>query len=139
MAHESLQRPEQAHGSSDRALGLVFAVVFLAIGLYPWFFNGALRLWALVVGGAFAAMALLLPSLLAPLNRAWTRLGMLLHKVMSPIVLGVMFFLVITPMGVVMRWLGKDPLRLHFDRELPSYWLERTPPGPKPDTFSDQF
>jgi len=139
MAHDSLHRREQAQASSDRVLGLVFATVFLAIALFPWLFGGGLRLWALVAGGAFATTALLLPSLLAPLNRVWTQFGMLLHKVMSPLVLGIMFFLVITPMGLVMRWLGKDPLRLHVDRELPSYWLDRSPRGPKPDTFSDQF
>ena len=125
--------------SSDRALGFVFAAVFLAIGVYPWLFSGTVRPWALILGGTFAATALVLPSLLAPLNRVWTRFGMLLHKLMSPIILGIMFFLVITPMGIVMRWLGKDPLRLHFEPDQPSYWLERTPPGPKPDTFSDQF
>lgn len=139
MAHESLQRQDQVRASSDRAVGLVFAVVFLLIGLFPWFFGGGLRPWALIVGAVFVATALLMPALLGPLNRVWTLLGLLLHKVMTPFVLGVMFFLVITPMGVVMRMFGGDPLRLHFDRQRPSYWLERSPPGPKPETFSDQF
>ena len=139
MAHESLQRQEQTDATSDRALGGVFAGLFLLIGLYPWFFGGESRLWALGVGGIFAAAALLVPALLGPLNRLWTLLGMLLHRVTSPIVLGVMFFLVITPMGVAMRLFGKDPLRLRFDRQGSSYWVERSPPGPNPDTFSDQF
>ena len=139
VAHESLQRQDQVHASSDRAVGLVFAVMFLLIGLFPWFFGGGVRLWSLIVGGVFVATALLTPALLGPLNRVWSLLGLLLHKLMTPFVLGVMFFLVITPMGVVMRMFGGDPLRLRFDRQRPSYWLERSPPGPKPDTFSDQF
>src|SRR5262245_4434389 len=107
MAHESLERNEEVQGSTDRALGLVFGAVFLIIGLFPWFFGGGLHLWALMVSGGFVAIALTVPQLLAPLNRLWTRLGVVLHKVVSPIVLGIMFFAVITPMGLVMRLLGK--------------------------------
>jgi hypothetical protein len=117
----------------------VFAIVFVFIALYPVFFGRHPHQWALVTGAAFAAVAMLVPSLLAPLNRVWTGLGALLHRVTSPIALGVMFFLLITPMGIVMRWLGKDPLRLRLDRNATSYWIERDPPGPKPGTFTDQF
>jgi hypothetical protein len=84
-------------------------------------------------------VAFLAPKLLTPLNWFWTRLGLVLHKIVSPLVLGIMFFVVITPMGVVMRLFGKDPLRLRLDKTQASYWLERTPPGPKPDTLSNQF
>ncbi len=80
-----------------------------------------------------------MPSLLAPLNRVWTKFGLLLHKVVSPIVLGVMFYLVITPTGLLMRLFGKDPLRLKFDGTAKSYWIPREPPGPKPDSIKDQF
>jgi hypothetical protein len=139
MGHESYERHEDVHGSSNRALGLVFAAVFLIIALFPWFFGGPIRMWSVIVSGGFTAIALLLPRLLTPLNRFWTRLGLVLQRVVSPVILGIMFFLVFTPMGFVMRLLGKDPLRLRFDRQLASYWVERTPPGPKPDTLSDQF
>ena len=117
----------------------MFAAVFVLIGVVPWLFGKGPQLWALGLAAVFAAAALLLPSVLAPLNRVWTLLGLLLHKVMSPVTLAVMFYLLITPMGVVMRWLGKDPLRLRFDPKQPSYWLEREPPGPKADTFTNQF
>ena len=70
-------------------------------------------------------VAWLSPAALAPLNRVWTRFGLLLHRIVSPVVLGVMFFVVVTPMGLVMRALGKDPLRLRFDREARSYWIDR--------------
>jgi hypothetical protein len=139
MGHESYQRHEDVQGSSNRALGLVFAVVFLIIAVFPLFFGGHVRTWPLAVCGGFAVVALLWPRLLAPLNRFWTRLGLILHRIVSPIILGIMFFAVFTPMGFVMRLMGKDPLRLRFDQDLSSYWVERTPPGPKPDTLSDQF
>jgi hypothetical protein len=139
MGHETFERHEEVQGSSNRTLGLVFGAVFLIIAVFPWFFGRGIRLWALIVCIGFVAVALVWPQLLAPLNRVWTRLGLVLHKIVSPIILGIMFFGVFTPMGFVMRLLGKDPLRLRFDRQSSSYWVERTPPGPKPDTLSDQF
>src|SRR5215470_13200275 len=111
MAHESFERSEQVHGSSNRALGLVFGAVFLIVGVSPLFSGRPLRLWGIAVCVGFVVVALALPRVLTPLNKAWTQLGLLLHKIVSPIVLGIMFFAVITPMGLLMRWLGKDPLR----------------------------
>ena len=87
----------------------------------------------------FLLVALGFPSILAPLNRLWLRFGLLLHRIVSPLVLGIMFFLVITPMGLLMRAFGKDLLRLKFDRAAASYWIERTPPGPPPESMADQF
>lgn len=139
MAHESLQRSEDLHGSSNRAFGLVFAVVFLIIATLPLLFGGHVRVWSLVVSIGFAVVAATLPALLTPLNRAWTRFGLMLHHVVSPIVLGIMFFLVVTPTAIVMRLLGKDPLRLRFDAEEQTYWIDRQPPGPKPESLPDQF
>ena len=91
------------------------------------------------MSAAFLAAALVWPGVLAPLNRLWTRFGLLLHRLVSPLVLGVMFFLVITPMGLVMRALGKDPLRLQRDRAARTYWIDRQPPGPAPDSLNNQF
>jgi hypothetical protein len=101
--------------------------------------GGAVRGWAIVVAAASLATALLRPSLLAPLNRLWTWVGLLLHRVVSPLVLGVLFFLVVTPVGLLMRARGKDPLRLRSDRVSNSYWIERRPPGPAPDSMRNQF
>jgi hypothetical protein len=139
VGHESFERREETLGSSDRAFGIVFAAVFLFVGLLPLAFKGAPRLWSLIIGGGFLLVALTAPSLLAPLNRLWTRFGLLLHKIVSPLVLGIMFFLVITPIGVVMRAFGKDPLRLKFDKGSASYWIARDPPGPTADSLKDQF
>jgi hypothetical protein len=140
MGHESYERRhETPAGSSDRNFGIVFCVVFSIIGVLPLFFGGGPRVWSLVVAAAFLAVALLRPAVLAPLNRLWMRFGDLLHRIVSPLVLGFMFFGVITPMGLLRRALGGDPLRLRFDRQARSYWVDRVPPGPPPDTLKNQF
>ena len=140
MAHESFQRDDEPIGSSNRSFGLVFAVFFAIIGLLPLMHRDGPRIWSLAIAGVFALAAVAFPSALAPLNRLWARIGALLHKGVSPIVLGILFFLVITPMGVLMRLLGKDPLRLRRDASgAKSYWIDRTPPGPRSDSFIDQF
>jgi hypothetical protein len=139
MGHESFERDDQVEGSSNRSFGLVFAAVFAIVGLFPLAFGGGVRTWALLAGAGFAAVALARPALLAPLNRLWLKLGLLLHRVVSPIMLGIMFFAVVTPIGLLMRALGKDPLRLKRDRSADSYWIPREPPGPTPESLKDQF
>jgi saxitoxin biosynthesis operon SxtJ-like protein len=136
--HENLEG-SQVVGSSDRSFGITFTVFFLLVGLLPLVRGGRIRPWPLAVAAVFLVPSLLHPGLLAPLNRVWTRIGLLLHRVVSPVVIGVLFFTTITPMGLVMRWLGRDPLRLGFDADARSYWIERRPPGPAPDTMSNQF
>jgi len=139
MAHEVFDRGASVQGSSNRSFGLVFSVVFGIIALAPLVSGGVLRLWALFVSGAFVLAAFAFPALLGPLNRIWLKFGMFLRKIVSPIVLGIMFFLVITPMGIVMRAFGKDPMRLRFDAAAASYWIPRTPPGPSAESIKDQF
>jgi len=139
MAHEDFNRNETVQRSSERGFGIVFATVFLIIALLPLFSQGHVRSWSLVVSVAFLLAAFLLPGLLAPLNRGWARFGLLLHHIVSPFVLGIMYFGVITPMGLVMRALRKDPLRLRRDITAPTYWVRRTPPGPARDSFKHQF
>lgn len=139
MGHESFERDTPLQGSSNRTLGFVFGVVFFIIGALPLAFGATARWWSVVVGGLFVALGLFAPRFLAPLNRLWTRFGLLLHRIVSPVVLGIMFYLVVTPIGILMRMFGKDPLRLRFDTDAKSYWIERTPPGPSPQSLSDQF
>jgi hypothetical protein len=136
---ESFDRDEPVHGGSDRSFGLVFTAVFLLVGLAPLLHGRGPRYWALSIGVAFLAVALVRPALLGPLNRLWTRFGLLLHGIVNPIVMGLLFFLVLTPFGIGLRLLGKDPLRRHFDRTAGSYWIRRTPPGPPPGTMTQQF
>lgn len=129
MAHEDLTRNQHIEGSSDRVFGLVFAGVFIAIAGWPLFRGESPRWWAAGAAALFALVALAKPALLAGLNRLWIKLGVLLGKVVSPIALGVLFYGVFTPLGVVMRLTGKDPLRLKRDPAAASYWIPREPPG----------
>ena len=126
-------------GSSDRAFGLVFAAVFLIIALYPLLQGAAVRGWALAGSGLFLLSAFFFPRMLAPANRAWARFGLLLHRIVSPVALGILFFLVVTPTGLFMRLLGKDLLRLRRDPDCDSYWIRRDPPGPEADSLRNQF
>ncbi len=137
--HERLTSDEATRGASDRGFGLVFAVVFAIIGLWPLMGDGPIRIWACVAAAAFLAVAVTRPRILAPLNRLWTRIGLFLHRVASFVVLGLLFYLMITPIGVARRMLGRDPLRLRLEPGTRSYWIERQPPGPKPDSIKYQF
>ena len=139
MAHEDLAREQHVEGSSDRAFGLVIAGVLLLVGLGPLRHGHAPRWWAVAVAGVFALIALLKPVLLARLNLLWTKLGILLGKIVSPVALGILFYGVLTPVALVVRFMGRDPLRLKLDREAHSYWIVRTPPGPRPDSMGNQF
>jgi hypothetical protein len=124
---------------SERSFGLVFAGFFALVGLWPLFGGETPRLWALGLGGVFLLLAFLAPKTLAPFNRLWFRFGLLLHKIVNPLVMALMFFVVIMPIGLLMRLVGKDPLRLRFDREAKSYWIPRDPPGPPPESLKNQF
>lgn len=137
--HENLERQHEIKGSSERFFGITFFVFFLLIALWPLLWGKPLRIGVLGVSISFLALALIRPSLLAPLNRLWLKFGALLHSITSPIILGIMFFLVILPIGLLMRLLGKDFLRLRFDNNTPSYWIKREPPGPDKSSLNRQF
>ena len=106
---------EEIKGSSDRTFGLVIGAALAVIGILPVLGGGGVRWWLVAIGGAFALVGLVWPTLLAPLNRLWTRFGLLLSRVTNPIVMALMFFVVLTPSGILMRLFGKDPLRRRFD------------------------
>ena len=137
--HEDFSRGQQVKASSNRAFGWVFVIAFLIIALWPLAFGGALRWWSLIVSGSVAVVTMAAPALLTIPNRLWLRFGLLLHRVISPIVLAIMFYLVVTPMGLLMRVFAKDSLRLRRDDGAESYWIKREPPGPQPDSLPRQF
>jgi hypothetical protein len=137
--HEDLSRQQAVEQSSERAFGLTFAVVFLLIALYPLAFGGQPHLWAFAVAALFLLAGLFAAPLLRPLNRLWLKFGALLHSITSPIILGIMFFLVIMPIGLVMRLFGKDFLRLRLEPEAQTYWIKRDPPGPEKTSLDRQF
>jgi hypothetical protein len=138
-SHERLSAEEEVRSGSDRSFGYVFAVVFTLIALFPLVHGGSPRLWALPIAAISAAVALFKPTLLAPLNRIWFRFGLLLHKIINPVVLALMFFAVITPVAAITRLFGGKLLSLGYDKEAESYWHRRTPPGPEPETIRNQF
>lgn len=125
--------------SSDRSFGLVFAAAFTIYGCWPLLHMERPRWWALGIAIAFAAAALLQPHILTPLNQAWLAIGRLLHRVMSPLVMGVIFFLCLSPIAWVMRLRGKDPLSLSRRPDLPSYWIPRRLSPPAVETMKQQF
>jgi hypothetical protein len=139
QTHEDLSRTQTVKASSDRFFGLTFFAVFLILALWPLLAQGPVRPVAFGVALAFLAVSLATPSWLAPLNRLWLKFGELLHRITSPIILGIMFFGVITPVGWLMRLAGKDLLRLKFDRAADSYWIRREPPGPDKTSLKRQF
>ena len=137
--HEFGAGHQEIETSSDRSFGLVFAVVFaLLAGYFAW--RGHSWWPALLAPAtAFLLLALLRPALLAWPNRLWTRLGLLLGAIVAPIVMGVVYFAVFTPMGLIARLLGKDFLRLRRDPAAATYWLPRQDQQPTSERLRDQF
>lgn len=125
--HENYAGHEAHRSSSDRAFGILFGAVFSIFVAHGFWKTGQTRWWALALSVAFFLVAAVSPEVLAPLNRLWLRLGALLHRIVSPIALGVMFFGVVWPVGLIMRLTAKDPLRLALKPEADSYWIDREP------------
>ena len=127
---------------SERSFGLLFGAVFALLAAYGWFFKGWSSMLALALVGvalAFVLVGFVAPKILRPLNWLWFQLGQLLGKIVSPIVLGAIFFLLLTPVSLVTRLFGRDELRLKRKASQTSYWLDRAPPGPAPESFKNQF
>ena len=110
---------------SNRSFGIVFFIFFLIVGTYPIFFQGELRIWSLIVSIIFLLLGIINSRFLTPLNLLWFKFGMLLGRIVSPIVMGLVFFLVVTPTGLIMRILNKDLLRLK-KKNIKTYWIERS-------------
>ena len=137
--HGNLARKELSTGGSDRAFGVVFFIFFMVIALWPLTNQDDPRLWAILTAALFLTVALLLPTVLGPLNKVWTLFGLLLHKITNPIITGIMYFLVISPIGLLMRLLGKKPLAMKFDAEADSYWIDVSEQQRQGDEFNNQF
>ena len=116
--------------SSNRSFGIVFSVVFLLIALYPLTYSGEIRLWSIIISLIFLILGFINSKILTPLNKLWFRFGIFLGKIISPIIMGIIFFLVVTPIGLVMKLLGKDLLNLRYNKNK-SYWIEKTDPKSK--------
>ena len=121
--------------SSNRSFGIVFFIVFLLVSIYPLINDEEIRIWSLIISLIFLFLGLLNSQILTPLNQIWFKFGILLGKIVSPLVMGIIFFLVVTPTGIIMRILKKDLLNLKYSGEK-SYWIKKK--GPK-SKMKDQF
>ena len=121
--------------SSNRSFGIVFFIVFLLIGVYPLLKGNDLRIWSLIISFIFLALGLINSKILTPLNRLWFKFGLLLGRFISPIIMGIIFFVVVTPIGIIMRLLKKDLLNLRYNKK-ETYWIDKS--GPK-SKMKNQF
>ena len=121
---------------SNRSFGFLFFIVFLAISLWPLISQEDLRLWALILSLIFLILGILNSKILTPLNKLWIKFGIFLGNIVSPVVMGVVFFIVVTPIGLIMRLLGKDLLRVNKNESTFTYWIDREK---KTDTMKRQF
>ena len=121
--------------SSNKSFGIVFFVVFLLIAIYPLTNGGDIRIWSGIISFIFLVLGLFNSSILTPLNKIWFKFGIFLGKIISPLIMGIIFFLVVTPIGLIMRIFGKDLLNLKYNKNQ-SYWIEKN--GPK-SRMKNQF
>ena len=120
---------------TNKNFGIVFFVVFSLIAVYPITYSGDIRIWSLIISFIFIILGLLNSKILTPLNKLWFKFGLFLSKIISPLIMGVIFFFVVTPIGWIMRMLGKDVLNLKQNKNK-SYWIEKS--GPK-SQMKNQF
>ena len=121
--------------SSNRSFGIVFFIVFLLIALYPLLKGNDLRIWSLFISFVFLVLGLINSKILTPLNRLWFKFGLLLGRFISPLIMGIIFFVVVTPIGIMMRLLKKDLLNLKYNKK-GTYWIDKS--GPK-SKMKNQF
>ena len=124
---------------SERQFGLFFAGIFLVVGLWPMLDGSPVRWWAFGVAGVFLLAALLRPRTLIPFNRLWFKLGLALASISAPVAMSLVFYLALTPTALIMRVLGKDPLRLKMDRSTDSYWITRDHSAEMLGSMRNQF
>jgi len=140
MSSDDKKRPDRSAAfSADRNFGITFVMFFAIVGFLPLYRSGTVRWWAIALAAAFLFCAFAFPSLLRPLNHLWSKLGLLLHRVISPIVMVALYFIVFTPIGLVLRACDRNFFRLKFDKDAASYWLSREPPAPRPGGMTKQF
>jgi len=114
--------------SSNRSFGLLFFVVFLIVSLWPLTHEGSIRIWSVIISAVFLILGLINSKLLTPLNLLWFKFGMILGAIVSPIVMGIVFFLVVTPIGLALSIMGKDLLNKKYNKKKETYWIKRETP-----------
>ena len=137
--HENLTTQGEVRRGSDKSFGLVFSFVFALLGLWLLLSAQRIQLWPFVICILLVLVSFTRPQILAPFNKLWFLFGRLLHSFVSPIIMGLIFYTTVTPIGLIMRVLGKRPIPLKFNPETKSYWIKRDPPGPEPESMTQQF
>jgi hypothetical protein len=139
QTHETVAGFRKIAMGSNRKFGLTFGLLFGILGSWPLFHHNSPKWWLVAMSGGFLLAALFLPRCLTLPNRAWFQLGLALNKIVSPLVMGGLFFGAVVPAGWFLRKSGKDPLRLKLNPGAATYWIERSPAGPAPETLMKQF
>ena len=121
----TLKKSEYEFESSNRSFGVVFFIFFLIVAFWPLKNGEDLRVWSLIISIAFLLLGLINSRILTPLNKSWIKLGILLGNFISPIVMAMVFFLVVTPTGIIMRLFGKDPMQIKKAKNVSTYWIRR--------------
>lgn len=137
--HEDLTRTLDSESLSDRSTGLWIAGILALAGAIPMVFHRAPKVWAFPAAIVTLLVSLAAPRVLRPINWSLTRLGVLISRVTNPIVMAVLFYVIFTPIGALIRMMGKDPLNIRFDPGAASYWKLRTPPGPPTESMANPF
>lgn len=137
---QEVARSNEIKPGSERSFGLLFCAVFVIVALWPLMSDGGIRWWAVIIAALFGAAGLVVPAVLRPLNLLWFRFGMLLHAVVSPLILGLIFLAVVVPTGLLLRLFGKDVLDIKSgagDRS--SYWIKRNASATVAESMRNQF
>ena len=137
--HENTNPTEAIEPGSDRSFGFVVGGILSAIGIYQYVMGSTVYGWILAPGAMLVLLGIVVPRILRPLNLAWMWLGILLGRIITPVIMLLVFIVSIVPIGLLLRLFGKDSLKLRPATEEVSYWIERSPPGPPPESLNDQF
>jgi hypothetical protein len=137
FSHESFERKEELVVGSDKKFGLIFSAIFFLLGVSSLIIAFYFRLVLFALSFSFLAAALINPSALHPINKLWMKFGLLLNKIVSPVILAFLFFVVFTPMGLLLKIFRKDILKLRLDKNIKSYWIDST--QALPTSMKDQF
>ena len=124
---------------SEKSFGLFFGTILFIIFAWQVIFHHVFPLSILLAAAILGIIAVTVPTLLRPFNIGWFYVGKTLHKITNPLIMAIIFFGVLTPLGALRRWIGKETLEKKYNPGIRSYWIARIPPGPAPDSLSDQF
>ena len=131
-----MQKKHETKLSSNRSFGITFFVFFFLVGIWPLLNNDAVRFWSIIISLIFLFLGIIRSKYLTPLNKLWSKFGIILGSIVSPIIMGLIFFVVLTPIAIIMKLLGKDVLKKKFNNNKKTYWIYREK---NKGTFKDQF